>query len=116
MGFDYLQGYYLDKPEIIEIIASKEPAQVIILQLIKMIKNNDTTEQIESFIKKQPDLSFKLIQFFNNSKKFDVQVESITQVITLMGREKLLRWLMVYLYSEASQNPASKTKIGRAHV
>jgi c-di-GMP phosphodiesterase len=114
MGFDYLQGYYLDKPEIIEIIASKEPAQVIILQLIKMIKDNDTTEQIEAFIKRQPDLSFKLVQFFNNSKKFDVQVESITQVITLMGREKLLRWLMVYLYSEASQNPASKTILSLA--
>ncbi|WP_373001955.1 EAL and HDOD domain-containing protein [Sulfurimonas sp.] len=114
MGFDYFQGYYLDKPEIMEIIASKEPAQVIILQLIKIIKDNDTTEQIESFIKKQPDLSFKLVQFFNNSKKFDVQVESITQVITLMGREKLLRWLMVYLYSEASQNPASKTILSLA--
>ncbi|EDZ62585.1 signal transduction c-di-GMP phosphodiesterase, EAL/HD-GYP region [Sulfurimonas gotlandica GD1] len=114
MGFDYLQGYYLDKPEMMEIIGTKEPAQVIILQLIKIIKDNDTTEQLESFIKKQPDLSFKLVQFFNNSKKFDVQVESLTQVITLMGREKLLRWLMVYLYSEASQNPASKTILALA--
>ena len=89
MEFDLFQGYYLDKPEIMEIIGSKEPAQVIILQLIKIIKDNNATEQIEPFIKKQPDLSFKLVQFFNNSKKFDVQVESITQVITLMGREKL---------------------------
>jgi len=114
MGFDYLQGYYLNKPEIMEIIGSKEPAQVIILQLIKIIKDNDTTEQLKSFIKKQPDLSFKLLQFFNNSKKFNVQIESLTQVITLMGREKLLRWLMVYLYSEASQNPASKTILALA--
>ena len=26
-----------------------------------------------------------------------------------MGRDKLLRWLMVYLYSEVSTNPASQT-------
>ncbi|MCK4875228.1 MAG: EAL domain-containing protein [Sulfurimonas sp.] len=109
MGFDYFQGFYLDKPETMEIIGSKEPAQFIIIQLIKIIKDNNTTEQLEFFIKKQPDLSFKLVEFFNNSKKFSVNIESITQVITLMGREKLLRWLMVYLYSEVSQNSASQT-------
>ncbi|MCW8895052.1 MAG: EAL domain-containing protein [Sulfurimonas sp.] len=109
MGFDYFQGYYLDKPETIEIIGSKEPAQFIILQLIKIIKGDDSTQQLEFFIKKQPDLSYKLVQFFNNSKKFNVKIESLTQVITLMGRDKLLRWLLVYLYSEVSKNPASKT-------
>ncbi|QSZ41152.1 EAL domain-containing protein [Sulfurimonas aquatica] len=109
MGFDYFQGYILNQPEIIEIKSSKEPAQVVILQLIQHLKESKTTEEIESFIKRQPDLSFKLIQFFNKSKKLDVQVQSITQVITLMGRDQLLRWLMVYLYSEVSTNTASQT-------
>ena len=114
MGFDYFQGFYLDKPEVIEIIGSKEAAQYIILQLIKIIKGNDSTEQLEFFIKQHPDLSYKLVQFFNNSKRFDVKIESLTQVITLMGRDKLLRWLMVYLYSEVSKNPASKSILGLA--
>ncbi len=114
MGFDYFQGYYLDKPEIMEIIGSKEPAQIIILQLIKIIKNDNSTGQLEFFIKKQPDLSYKLVQFFNNSKHFNVQIESLTQVITLMGRDKLLRWLLVYLYSEVSKNPASQTILALA--
>ncbi len=109
MGFDYFQGYYLDKPEIIEIIGSKEPAKFVILQLIKIIKNDNSTEKLELFIKKQPDLSYKLVEFFNNTKKFNVKIESLTQVITLMGRAKLLRWLLLYLYSESSKNPASKT-------
>ncbi|MCD6433768.1 MAG: diguanylate phosphodiesterase, partial [Sulfurimonas sp.] len=52
---------------------------------------------------------FRLVEFFNNIRKFNVKIESITQVITLMGRNKLLRWLLVYLYSEVSTNPASKT-------
>ncbi|MEA1893572.1 MAG: EAL domain-containing protein [Campylobacterota bacterium] len=110
MGFDFFQGYYLDRPEIMEIAGSKEPTQFIILQLIKIIKEKDSsTEKLELFIKKQPDLSFKLIQFFNNSKKINLHVESLSQVLTLMGRDQLLRWLMVYLYSEVSINPASQT-------
>jgi c-di-GMP phosphodiesterase len=109
MGFHFFQGYYLDKPELIEIVGTKEAAQYVILQLIKILKENDTTEKLEYFIKQQPDLSYRLVQFFNNSKSLNIQVESITQVITLMGRDKLLRWLMVYLYSEVSTNPTSHT-------
>ncbi len=111
MGFDYFEGNYLDKPVLVEITASKEPAQIIILQLIQIIKNNDNTQELEYFIKKQPDLSFKLIQFFNNLEKLDLKIESLMQVITLMGRNKLLRWLIVYLYSEVSTNSISKTML-----
>ena len=109
MEMDYFQGYYLDKPQTIELVGQKEPLQFIILQLIKIIKDDNSTESLESFIRQQPDLSYKLVAFFNNMKKFDVKIESLTQVITLMGRAKLLRWLLVYLYSEASSNPASKS-------
>jgi len=109
MGFDYYQGTYIDKAEVVEIQATKEPAQIVVMQLIKIIKDNNDTGELEAFIKRQPDLSFKLIEFFNNLKKLDIKVESLIQVITLMGRDKLLRWLIVYLYSEVSQNSASKT-------
>ena len=110
MGFDFFEGYYLDEPQIIEITGTKEPIQFIVLQLLKIIKeDNSGNEKLEFFIKKQPDLSFKLIQFFNSSKKLDVKVESLIQVLALLGRDKLLRWLLVYLYSELSTTPASKT-------
>ena len=111
MGFDYFQGSFLDKPVLVEITASKEPTQIIIMQLIQIIKNNNDTQELEFFIKQQPDLSFKLIQFFNNLEKLDIKIESLTQVITLMGRTKLLRWLVIYLYSEVSANIASKTML-----
>lgn len=109
MGFDYFQGDYINRAEAIAIEGSNEPAQIIILHLIKIIKDNDTTEELEAFIKKQPDLSFKLIQFFNKIANLNVKVESLIQVITMLGRNKLLRWLLVYLYSEVSESGASKT-------
>ncbi|MEA1955720.1 MAG: hypothetical protein U9N02_04415 [Campylobacterota bacterium] len=86
LGFTYFQGYGLDKPEIIELKDSKELTQYIAFELIKIIKNDNTTEQLEKFIKKQPDLSYKLVQFINKSKTFNKQIESLIQVITLNGR------------------------------
>jgi len=109
LGFDLFQGSYIDKPTVVKIEGTKEPTQFVILQIIRIIKDNETTEALEFFLKQQPDLSYKLIQFFNNLQKLDIHVESLTQVITLMGRNKLLRWLLVYLYSEVSINSASKT-------
>lgn len=109
MGFDYFQGSFIDKPEVLPIEDTKEPAPIIVLELIRIIKNNKSTEELEYFIKQQADLSFKLIEFFNNMEKLDIQVESLTQVITLLGRNKLLRWLLVYLYFESSADGASKT-------
>lgn len=108
MGFDLFQGYFFHKPEVVEVNSMKEVTHLIILQLIRLIKNDAETAKIEMFIKQRADLSYKLIKFLNNQEAFETEVESITQVITLLGRDKLLRWLLVYLYSEISKNPASE--------
>ena len=108
MGFDLFQGYYLDKPEVIEVDRYKEATQIVILQLIKIIKEEGETSTMESYIKLQADLSFKLLRFLNNQNVVKSEIKSIKQAITLLGRDKLLRWLMVYLYSEISTNPASE--------
>lgn len=109
MGFDLFQGYHLHRPEVIEINRYKESTQMVILQLIKIIKDDGETHVIESYIKQQPDLTFKLLKFLNNQCKIHGEIESVTQVITLLGRDKLLRWLMVYIYAEISTNPASES-------
>ncbi len=109
MGFDLFQGYQLHKPEVVEMDRYKDATQMIILHLIKLIKNDGQTYEIESYIKKRADLSYKLVKFINNHGKFETQVESITQIITLLGRDKLLRWLLLYLYAEISDNPISES-------
>ena len=108
MGFDLFQGYHLHRPEVVEVERNKDVTQLIILNLIKLIKNDANTESIESYIKQRPDLSLKLVKFLNSQSKFDVEIESIIQIITLLGRDKLLRWLLLYLYSEMSDNPVSE--------
>ena len=110
LGFSYFQGSYLDKPEVMELEHIKEPNQLILMRLISMMKTDETTTvELEKFIKSQPDLSFKLIQFFNSNRSSDIEVKSLLQVLTLMGRVKLLKWLIVYIFSELSSKPVSKT-------
>lgn len=109
MGFDFYQGYYLHKPVVIEMDRYKDATYMIVINLIKLIKDDGHTTQIESYIKQRADLSYKLIKFINNQAGFTTRVESITQIITLLGRDKLLRWLLLYLYAEISDNPISES-------
>lgn len=108
MGFDLFQGYHLHRPEVVEIDRYKDATQLMILNLIKLIKDDGLTSQIEFYIKQRADLSYKLIKFINNQAKFETKIESITQTIALLGRDKLLRWLLLYLYSQLSNNPVSE--------
>lgn len=114
MGFDLLQGYHIHKPEVIELDRYKEATKIVILQLIKIIKDDGHTHELEKFIKTQPELSFKLVKFLNNHLAINQKIESIIQVITLLGRDKLLRWLLIYLYSETSNNPGSEIILNMA--
>lgn len=108
MGFDLFQGYYLDKPTVVEVNRGKDVTQLVILNLIKLLKKDSAIEPIKSYIKQRPDLAFKLLKFLNNQEEFETPIESVTQMITLLGRDRLLRWLLLYLYSEMSDNPVSE--------
>lgn len=108
MGFDLFQGYYLGKPEVIELNIHKEATHIIILQLIGLLKEDGETSIVENFVRSRPDLSFKLIKYLNHQNNFESEIDSMTQVLTLLGREKLMRWLLLYLHSEVSTSPISE--------
>ncbi len=109
LGFDLFQGYYLSKPEVLEVNIHKEATHIVILQLIGLLKEDAETSKVEKFVRSRPELSYKLIKFLNNQNKFSTEIDSITQVITLMGRDRLMRWLLMYLYAEVSTSPISQS-------
>lgn len=120
LGFHLFQGYYIGKPEVIECRTLKDATQLIILKLVALIKSNAETTEIVKFIKKRPELVMNVMKFINNRGKEKRVVQTITQAITLMGREGLNRWLILYLYSEIHANsdahPLLKNSLQRAEA
>jgi len=107
LDFEYFQGWLLDKPKKLKISEDKIPAQIIIINLIRLIKEGANSLRLEKEIKKHADLSFKLIEFFNRTEKLNTKIESITQVMSLLGSKKILKWLSLYLYSQINSNTPS---------
>ena len=90
MGFDYFQGYFFEKPNIIE--KDKLPDnQVAILQLISKLQNpNISVHEIEELISQTVTLNYKLFHYINSAyfnlpRKFD----SVREAVAYIGIKKV---------------------------
>jgi len=103
MGFDLFQGYYFHMPEKLESTMNLHTEAYDLLQLIQMIKGDEETTAIENFFRSKPDMSYNLIKYLNSTQAaIRNEIYSIEHAIALIGRKQLLKWLLLYLYSEHS--------------
>jgi c-di-GMP-related signal transduction protein len=79
-------------------VKGMNPAQTIILQLMQMVQKNEDIPKIESVLKRDPALSYKLLRFIN-SAGFGVgrEIQSLRQAITMLGYAPMYRWLTLLL-------------------
>jgi EAL and modified HD-GYP domain-containing signal transduction protein len=74
------------------------PAQTTILQLMQMVQANADVPKIESVLKRDAALSYKLLRYIN-SAGFGAgrEIQSLKQAIGLLGYQPLYRWLTLLL-------------------
>jgi EAL and modified HD-GYP domain-containing signal transduction protein len=74
------------------------PAQNVILQLMQMVKQNADIGQLESVLKRDAALSYKLMRYINSvGFSNGREVQSLRQALTLLGYAPLYRWLTLLL-------------------
>jgi c-di-GMP-related signal transduction protein len=84
-------------------VKGMNPAQTIILQLMRMVQANEDIPKIENVLKRDPALTYKLLRFIN-SAGFGAgrEIQSLRQAITLLGYSPLYRWLTLLLATASS--------------
>jgi EAL and modified HD-GYP domain-containing signal transduction protein len=101
IGADCFQGYFFAKPKILE-NAKYEAAQFDVLNLYNLLMQDASIEEITAAFEKTPEVTLQLLQFINSGAfHFRNKISSIKQVITLMGRVTLAKWLMLMIYSKS---------------
>lgn len=107
LGFDYFQGYFLSRPQIIS--AEKMPAnRLTIMNLLAVLHNPDAeSEDLAEAINTDVTTSYKLLKMIN-SAAFNLprKVESIQHGVLLLGRRKLASWASMLALSNLSDRPA----------
>lgn len=103
-GFDAYQGYFFAKPNIIE-DKKLDTKQLVVFKLCNTIQTGASIPEIVAEFEQNPELTLQLLQFINSGAfHFRSRISSIHQVITLLGRNALVQWLMLLLYSKSFNN------------
>jgi EAL and modified HD-GYP domain-containing signal transduction protein len=102
--------------------AGKElaPGQAHIIRVVNLVRNNADVAQIEAALKQDIALSYRLLRYIN-SAGFGLQceVQSFRHAVTILGYDKLNKWLSLLLVS-SSKDPMAPammhTALARARL
>jgi EAL and modified HD-GYP domain-containing signal transduction protein len=106
-GFDCLQGFYFARPE--TLVARKlEPARAAVMQAIKLLLRNADVIEVDNALKRDVALSVKLLRYMNSAGMgLATRIDSLKHAITLLGYQKLARWLTLLLATTESRDPTA---------
>jgi EAL and modified HD-GYP domain-containing signal transduction protein len=107
LGFDYFQGFFLAKPQIVAGKKATQGTQSILQLLAKITANNTDFKTVAQILSADPALSFRLLKLVN-SPGFGVgrQLESLSQAIALTGLDHIRNWSLLLLLASNSHKPA----------
>ena len=108
LGIQLFQGYWFAKPVLVT-GQTVRPGQVVIIQLINLVRKQATTAEIEDVLKRDASLSFNLLRFINSSGfGLNCEVTSFRHAVMILGLKKLFRWAALLLTtSRAGGTPAA---------
>ena len=94
MGFDYFQGYFFSKPEII-VGKDISSAQMNLLEIMAEVnKSNFKFSKVEEIIARDVSISYKLMRYINSAYFRRVaEISSIKQAIVLLGENGIRSFL-----------------------
>jgi EAL and modified HD-GYP domain-containing signal transduction protein len=96
-GFDFFQGYYFAKPETVKtrVVA---PSFASIFHLLNLVRNGAEVVEIETALKRDMTLSYKLLRYINSAGfGLSCEIQSFRHAVAILGYQKLYRWLTLLL-------------------
>lgn len=83
------------------------PSHAQIVRLLNLVRNDADITEIENALKQDVSLPYKLLRYINSvGFGLMVEVQSFRHAVTILGRDKLNKWLSLLLVS-ASKDPAA---------
>jgi hypothetical protein len=108
MGIELFQGDFYTKPTA---SSSKvvSPNQALLLELSTQTSRNGDIRSIESIFKKNPDLTFGLMNLVQSAfYAVPKHVASIRQAVAMLGYDNLHKWASLMLFTVEQSNNISK--------
>ncbi|MNR91858.1 HDOD domain protein [compost metagenome] len=83
-------------------------AQIIIVQLMEMLRQNADVRELEEVLKRDAALSYKLFRYINNvGFGLGAEIQSLRHAVTMLGYSPLYRWLSLLLATASTDSHAA---------
>ncbi|WP_246542735.1 HDOD domain-containing protein [Paludibacterium yongneupense] len=120
LGLDGFQGFYFSHPETLSARVI-EPAFANTLELLNLLRRDASIASVEKVLKRDLAMSYKLLRYVNSAAAgLNTQIASFAHAVTVLGYNKLYRWLTLLLITAAEDSLApvalQKTVVTRARL
>lgn len=106
LGFDLFQGYYLERPQIVE--GRKISSNVnLALTIINELQKQDVSfDDLSYLVSKDPKLSYQLLRILNSpAQGLKREVSSLKQAVVFLGVTALKKWVILISLLQNSDVP-----------
>ncbi len=92
-GFDYFQGYFFSRPELLQTKALAPSLHTVIRLCQEIAKNELDFGAIENLISQDLSLSYKLLSSANSTASVASKIRSFKQAVIYLGEERLRKFV-----------------------
>lgn len=118
LGFEYFQGYYFAKPDIIK-KKKMDDDLLSLLKLLRLLADDACIDDLEMAFRGSPSLTYKLLMLVNSVAFGNRQkIQGVRHAITMTGRLQIKRWLQLAMFAadgdDALEHPLVDMAASRA--
>ncbi len=106
LGFDYFQGYYFSRPQIIK--GKRLPEnKLVILQLLTSLNDPEVTiDALDRLISQDAALSYKILRHINSAAAaLPRKLDRIGEAVVYLGLRQIRTWAHLIILSQTSDKP-----------
>jgi EAL and modified HD-GYP domain-containing signal transduction protein len=113
LGFDYFQGYFFARPNIVQSNRVEEHS-VMVMRLLARLNDPDVPmDEIVNLVSQDPGLSFKVLRYINSAAVgLRAKVDSIQRAVILMGLQRIRAWATLFAMSGLGSRPSEILNLG----
>ena len=112
LGFEYFQGYFFCKPQILKGVSLSGNRMAMVLLLAKLQDPQIELDDLEDLVKNDIALSVKLLRYVNSaSVGLPRSVDSISQAIGMVGTERMRQWASLLVLAQAGDKPSELMRV-----
>lgn len=106
LGFEYFQGYFLTRPEIVEGRSLPANRFGLLRMLSKMLDPAVELEEIEQLVGQDPALAYRLLRYANSALYAPEQpIEAVGKMLVVLGLEVVRRIVSLMVMLDLDERP-----------